>query len=171
MICGSTPSCSTAPLSLSNCFSFQGEQKKLPLLTLPWGRGLQPGSAGSWGMHSWRERSPHTEEHFGAPGSRRGTFLLQGHWGGGKEQPPQCPCPGAVPVSCSALEQPPAGLDSHLISSAVCISTQRISPSQRGLCALDTPNPPLRRGMETDPRAPPGQLSSAPSLTLIPHLL
>lgn len=109
-----------------------------------------------------RKVSTHRGAFWGSWGAEEGLSFSKDTEAGGEEQPPQCPCPGAVPVSCSALEQPPAGLDSHLISSAVCISTQRISPSQRGLCALDTPNPPLRRGMETDPRAPPGQLSSIP---------
>lgn len=63
-------------LSPSNRSSFQGEQKLAPAHpSLPAHTAMGKKSAA---RICWRESSPHTQEHFG---TKRGTFLLQGHWG------------------------------------------------------------------------------------------
>lgn len=102
VVCGSTPSCSTAPLSQQ-------------LLQLPAGTKNDPCSSKPPCSHCHGEEAAariccilgaaQLERKFsthrsilGLLAAKEGLFFSEDTGTGGKEHPPQCPCPGAVSV-------------------------------------------------------------------------
>lgn len=140
---------------------------QVSLLTLPWGRGLQPGFAGDKVLHTQRS----------ILGLKEGLFFSKDTGAGGKEHPPQCPCPGAL--SCVLLfpgaASSWAGFTPALFSCCLHLHAEDQPLTEGSLC----PGHSQCSWQERDGQRPPvlvttehPQSSSAPSyMLLIPHSL